>query len=67
MSLELDCRGDLLHIHTEECFVMYPENRGGLAKIIRALKPYKEQEAVGDPHELCITLEKLQDLRFQIL
>ena len=65
------------HIHWEECYAMFGNNRSGMAKIIRALKSYhhpnKLQQGdlsdsfVGEPHRLCIALEELQYLRFQTL
>lgn len=63
-------------IHREYCYVMFPENRAGLAKINRALKSYHHNKrengdladsAVGNPHEICIIREKLQNLRFEML
>lgn len=68
------------HIHYPSCYVMFRENGAGLAKISRALKAYHHDpkhlpdeiddctwHIVGDPHEICIIREKLQNLRFQLL
>lgn len=73
-DLNEDCDSGF-HIHTESCYVMFRENAAGLAKIIRALKPYHSKVGsdgdmlsfVGTPHEICIVREKLQAMRFELL
>lgn len=64
------------HIHRSSCFVMFKERGAGLSLISRALQPYHHQgfqleegfsNSVGNPHEICIIREKLQDMRFELL
>lgn len=74
-NLNLDQDGKF-HIHSEQCYVMFRESGAGLAKINRALKPYHHfgneldegwNSSVGNPHDICLMREKLQEMRFELL
>jgi len=64
-DLNLEEDGSFRHIHSKTCYVLFDEDSSGLAKIIRALIPYRK--VVADVHGFNHILEALQETRFELL